>query len=46
MKQKVKSITDLEPTTSIKEARHMIGLIGYYRKFFHIFNDMIQPYMN
>ena len=41
MKQKVKAITDLAPTTKIAGARNMIGLIGYYRKFFPIFSDMI-----
>ena len=28
MKQEMKAITDLAPTTNITEARHMIGLIG------------------
>ena len=41
IKQKVKAISDLAPATNITEARHMIGLIGYYRKFFPIFSDMI-----
>ena len=41
MKQKVKAITELAPTTNIIEARHIIGLIGYYRKFFLIFSDVI-----
>ena len=41
MKQKVKAITDLAPVTNITEARHMIGLIGYYRKFFPIFSDIV-----
>ena len=43
MKQKAKAITitDLAPATNITEARHMIGLIGNYRKFFPIFSDMI-----
>ena len=43
MKQKVKAITELAPTTNITEARHIIGLIGYYRNFFPILSDMIQP---
>ena len=43
LKQKIKAITDLAATTNITEARHMIGLIGYYRKFFPIFSDMIRP---
>ena len=42
MKQ-VKAITDIAQTTNITETRHMIGLIGYYRKFFPIFSDMKQP---
>ena len=42
MRQKIKTITDLAPITNITEARHMIGLIGYYRKFFPIFSDMIR----
>ena len=43
MKQKVTAITDLAPTTNINEVRHIIGVIGYYRKFFLIFSDMIPP---
>ena len=43
MRQNIKAITDLEPTTNIMEARHMIGLKGYYRKFFPVFSDMIRP---
>ena len=41
--QKVKGITDLALATSISEVRHIIGLIDYYRKFFPIFSDIIQP---
>ena len=33
MKQKVKAITEFALTTNITEARHIIGLTGYYRKF-------------
>ena len=43
MKQKTKAIKNLAPATNITKARHMIGLIGYYRKFFPVFNDMIRP---
>ena len=43
MRQKIKVIKDLAPTPNITEARHMIDLIGYYRKFFPIFSDMIRP---
>ena len=43
MRQKIKPITDLAPTTNITEARHMVGLKGYYRKLFPIFSDMIRP---
>ena len=39
MKQKVKAITGLVPITNTTEARHMIGLIGYY-KIFPIFSDL------
>ena len=42
MRQKIKAITDLAPTTNINEAWHLIGLIGYYRKFFPIISDMIR----
>ena len=42
MKQNVKAITDLAPTTNITELRLIIGLKGYYRKFFPVFSDMIQ----
>ena len=41
MKQKIKAITDLAPTTIITEVRHKIGLIDYYRKFFPVFTDII-----
>ena len=34
---------DLAPATNITEVRHIIGLIGYYRKFLPIFSDIIQP---
>ena len=43
MKHKIKAITDLAPTTSITEARHIIGLVGYYGKFFPIFSNTIRP---
>ena len=43
MKQKIKVITDLAPTRNVTEARHMIGLIGYYRNFFPIFGEIIRP---
>ena len=42
MKQKIKAITNLTPTTKVTEAQHIIGLIGHYRKFFHIFSDTIR----
>ena len=42
MRQKIKPITDLTPTTNITEARHMIGFIGYCRKFFSMFSSMIR----
>ena len=34
MKQKIKAITDFAPTKNVTEARCIIELIGYYRKFF------------
>ena len=40
MKQKVKAITELSSITNITEARHIIGLIGYYGKCFPIFSNM------
>ena len=43
MRQRIKAITSLAPTTNITEAWHMIGLIGYFRKFFPVFSDMIRP---
>ena len=42
MRQKIKAITELTPMTNTTEGRHVIGLIGYYRKFFSIFSDMIR----
>ena len=43
MRQDRKAITDLSPMSNITGARHKIGLIVYYRKFFSIFSDMIRP---
>ena len=43
VKQKIKAITDLATTTNGMEARHFIGLVGYYRKFFPIFSITIRP---
>ena len=42
MKQKIKAITDLAPVTNITEAWHIIGLVGYYKKFFPIFSNTIR----
>ena len=42
MTQKVKAIADLASMANITEARHLIGLMTYYRKFFPIFSDMVQ----
>ena len=41
IKQKVKTIMDLAQATNFSEVRPIIGLIGYYRKFFPIFSDII-----
>ena len=41
LKQTIKAITDLAPTTNLTEARHIIGLVGY-KKFFCILNDTIK----
>ena len=43
MKQKVQAIMDSLPATNIIKACHMIGLISYYRNFFPVFSDMVQP---
>ena len=43
MKQKIKAMTNLAPTTNITEAQHVFGLKGCYRKFFAIFNDTVRP---
>ena len=43
MGQKIKVITDPAPITNITEAQHMIGLIGYYRKFSSVFSHMTRP---
>ena len=43
MRQKIKAITDLAPTTNITEAQHLMGLIAYYRKFFPVFSDITRP---
>ena len=43
MRWKIKAITDQAPATNITKEWHMIGLIGYYRKFFPVFSDTISP---
>ena len=43
MKQKIKAIIDLAPTTNVTQARHIIGLEGYYRKYIPICSDTIKP---
>ena len=43
MTQKVKAITDFALATNISDVWHIIGLIGYYRKFFPIFSEVTQP---
>ena len=42
LRQKMTAVTDLAPTTNITEVWHMVGLIGYYRKLFPVFSDMIR----
>ena len=42
MRQKIKAITNLAPARNITKVQHMIGLIGYYRKFFPVFSYMIR----
>ena len=42
MRQKIKAPKELPPAINITEGRYMIGLIGYYRKIFAIFSDMIR----
>ena len=41
MKQKEKAIIDLALATNISEVSHIVELIGYFRKFFPIFSDII-----
>ena len=43
VKQKIKAVADLAPATNITKARHIIGLVGYYRKLFPVFSDTIKP---
>ena len=43
IKQKIKAITDLASTIIITEARHITGLVGFYRKLFPIFNNNMRP---
>ena len=38
----IKVVTGMTPTTNVTEARHIIGLVGYYRKFFPIFSNTIR----
>ena len=42
-RQKLKAIIDLALITNIAKASHMIGLMGYCKKFFPVFSDMIRP---
>ena len=41
VKQKVKGTTDIATAMNISEVRHIIGLVGYYRKFFPIISGII-----
>ena len=43
LRQKIKAVSDLACTTNITVTWHMLGLIGYYRKYFPVFSDMIRP---
>ena len=43
LKQKIKTLTDLVPTTNLTKGGPIIGLIEYYRKFFPNFSDTIRP---
>ena len=42
MKQKVQAFMEIIPAMNITEACYMIGLIRYYKKFFPVFNDIMQ----
>ena len=33
----------MAPATNVMESRHIIGLVGYYRKFFSLFSNTIRP---
>ena len=43
MKLNLKAIAEVAHTINSTEARHIIGLMDYYRKFLLVFSDVIQP---
>ena len=45
MKQNVQAIMVLVPATNITEVHHIIGLMSYDGKFFQVFSDMVQPFI-
>ena len=41
--EKIASLSNIPPPTDMAEARHIIGLALYYRKFIANFSDILRP---
>ena len=43
LKQKVQAILELAPSSNIIQARHIMRLVSYYRKFILMFGSIVSP---
>ena len=41
--EKVKALQDLQPPTSLRQQRHFLGLLNYYRRFIPHWADLLSP---
>ena len=41
--EKVKALQDLQPSTSLRQLRHFLGLLNYYRRFIPHCADLLSP---
>ena len=44
--EKVKALKDLQPPTSLRQLRHFLGLLNYYRRFILHCADLLSPLSN